>query len=255
MNDAFGNPQTVLVLGGNSDIARAIIDRLAARGVQRVILATPDADGLRARLAADPLPIDHVVVEKWDARDADHHEQFIDDMAKVHGDVDVVICAVGTLGHHSGITTPSSTVDDSIRVNFSGPAAALVAVARRLVEQGHGKIVVLSSVAGERPRRSNFVYGSAKAGLDAFAQGLTDAVVGSGVTIHVIRPGFVRSKMTEGLPEAPFTTDVGVVADAVIDALASDRSSTRWVPARLRVMFIGVRHLPRPVWRRIAGDR
>ena len=116
-------------------------------------------------------------------------------------------------------------------------------------------IVVLSSVAGERPRRSNFVYGSAKSGLDAFAQGLTDAIVGTGVTVHVIRPGFVRSKMTAGLPEAPFTTDVDVVADAVVAAMASGRSATRWVPAKLRVMFIGIRHLPRPIWRRIAGDR
>jgi decaprenylphospho-beta-D-erythro-pentofuranosid-2-ulose 2-reductase len=255
VNDAFGTPHTVLVLGGNSDIARAILDRLGPRGVQLVILATPDADALGARLASDPLPIEHVVVEAWDARDAHKHEDFIDTMATAHGDLDVVICAVGTLGHHSGITTPSSAVDDSIRVNFAGPAAALVAAARRLVEQGHGTIIVLSSVAGERPRRSNFVYGSAKAGLDAFAQGLTDALVGSGVTIHVIRPGFVRSKMTQGLPEAPFTTDTATVADAVVDALASDRSSTRWVPSKLRAMFIVVRHLPRPVWRRVAGDR
>src|SRR5258708_37875063 len=108
---------------------------------------------------------------------------------------------------------------------------------------------------GEAIRRANFGYGSAKSGLDAFAQGLTDAVVGSGVTIHVIRPGFVRSKMTEGLPEAPFATDVDVVADAVVAALASGRSATRWVPAKLRVAFIGLRHLPRPLWRRIAAAR
>jgi decaprenylphospho-beta-D-erythro-pentofuranosid-2-ulose 2-reductase len=255
MNDAFGTPQTVLVLGGGSDIARAILHRLAPRGVERLILATPNADTLRARLELEPLPVEDVTVEEWDARDAGKHEQFIDAVAAAHGDLDVVICAVGLLGHHSGIDTSSSAVDNAIRVNFSGPAAALVAVARKMVDQGHGTIVVLSSVAGERPRRSNFVYGSAKAGLDAFAQGLTDAVIGTGVTIHVIRPGFVRSKMTEGLPEAPFTTDVDVVAMAVVDALTSGRSSTRWVPAKLRVMFVGVRHLPRPLWRRIAGDR
>ena len=255
MNDAFGTPQTVLVLGGGSDIARAIIIRLAPRGVQRVILATPNPETLRARLQLEPLPVETVSVESWDARDAASHEQFIDTVAAAHGDLDVVICAAGLLGHHSGITTSSSAVDNSIRVNFSGPAAALVAVARRMIEQGHGTIVVLSSVAGERPRRSNFVYGSAKAGLDAFAQGLTDAVIGTGVTVHVIRPGFVRSKMTEGLPEAPFTTDVDVVAAAVVDAVTSGRSSTRWVPAPLRVMFFGLRHLPRPLWRRLAGDR
>jgi decaprenylphospho-beta-D-erythro-pentofuranosid-2-ulose 2-reductase len=255
MNDAFGMPQTALVLGGGSDIAAAIVGRLGARGLQRVILATPNPDALRARQATAPLPVEHVTIEAWDARDAPTHEQFVATMAAAHGDIDVVICAVGTLGHHSGIGTPSSAVDDSIRVNFSGPAAAIVAAARRLVEQGHGTIVVLSSVAGERARRSNFVYGSAKAGLDAFAQGLTDALVGTGVSLHVIRPGFVRSKMTAGLPEAPFTTDAGAVADAVVAALASGRSSTRWVPAKLRVVFFGLRHLPRPLWRRVAADR
>jgi decaprenylphospho-beta-D-erythro-pentofuranosid-2-ulose 2-reductase len=255
MNDAFGTPQTLLVLGGGSDIAQAIVRQLESRGLQRVILGTPDADGLRARLSLNPFRVAQVYVETWDARAAMSHESFIDTMATAHGDIDVVICAVGTLGHQSGIATPSSAADDSIRVNFSGPAAALLAVARRLVEQGHGQIVVLSSVAGERARRSNFVYGSAKAGIDAFAQGLTDALVGTGVAVHVIRPGFVRSKMTKGLPEAPFATDAEAVADTVVDALTSGRSSTRWVPAKLRLVFFALRHLPRPLWQRVAADR
>jgi decaprenylphospho-beta-D-erythro-pentofuranosid-2-ulose 2-reductase len=116
-------------------------------------------------------------------------------------------------------------------------------------------MLVLSSVAGVRVRKSNFVYGSAKAGLDAFAQGLTDALAGTPVTLHVIRPGFVRSKMTTGLPEAPFTAEADAVAAAAVAALGSPQSGTRWVPAKLRPIFFGLNHLPRPLWRRISADR
>ena len=88
-------------------------------------------------------------------------------------------------------------------VNLTWPAAALSAVAARLQRQGHGRIVVLSSVAGFRIRRSNFVYGSAKAGLDNFATGLGESLRGTGVSVHIVRPGFVHTKMTAGRDKAP----------------------------------------------------
>ena len=90
--------------------------------------------------------------------------------------------------------------------NFSGLASAVLAVTGRLRHQGHGRLVVLSSVAGERARSANFIYGSSKAGLDAFAQGLGDSLVGSGVDVMIVRPGFVVGRMTEGMTPAPFST-------------------------------------------------
>jgi decaprenylphospho-beta-D-erythro-pentofuranosid-2-ulose 2-reductase len=109
---------------------------------------------------------------------------------------------------------------------------------------------VLSSVAGERARRSNFVYGSSKAGLDVFAQGLGDSLQGSGVHVVIVRPGFVRTKMTAGLPDAPMATTPEAVADAVVKALRTGREIV-WVPGQMRVVMSGLRHLPRPVFRRL----
>ena len=109
---------------------------------------------------------------------------------------------------------------------------------------------MLSSVAAERPRASNAIYGAAKAGLDALAQGLADAAAGTGVRVLVVRPGFVKTRMTEGLPPAPFATTADAVADATVGALAG-RAHTIWVPARLRIVFAILRHLPRWLFRRL----
>jgi decaprenylphospho-beta-D-erythro-pentofuranosid-2-ulose 2-reductase len=125
-----------------------------------------------------------------------------------------------------------------------------LAVARLLRAQGHGTLVVLSSVAGERVRRANFIYGSSKAGTDAFALGLGDALRGSGARVLTVRPGFVRTKMTEGLPAAPLSTTADAVAEATVRALASGRELI-WVPAQLRLVFVVFRHLPRVLWRRL----
>jgi decaprenylphospho-beta-D-erythro-pentofuranosid-2-ulose 2-reductase len=109
---------------------------------------------------------------------------------------------------------------------------------------------VLSTVAAERPRAANAIYGAAKAGLDALAQGLADATAGSGVRVLVVRPGFVTTRMTAGLKPAPMAATPEAVADATVRALAG-RAHTIWVPGRLRVVFAVLRHLPRSLYRRL----
>ena len=121
--------------------------------------------------------------------------------------VDLVIVAVGELGSQAEDETDPDRIARMMTVNLTWPAAALSAVADQLRQQGHGRIIVLSSVAGFRIRRSNFVYGSAKAGLDGFAQGLGEALRGTGVSMHIVRPGFVRTKMTAGRTPAPFAVE------------------------------------------------
>jgi decaprenylphospho-beta-D-erythro-pentofuranosid-2-ulose 2-reductase len=135
-------------------------------------------------------------------------------------------------------------------VNFGGAMSAGLAVADRLRAQGHGSLVVLSSVAGERVRKANFVYGATKAGLDGFAQGLGDSLAGTGANVLVVRPGFVHSKMTDGMKAAPFATTPEAVADAVVSGLRKGRR-TVWVPGILRPVFAVFRHLPGAVWRRL----
>jgi short-subunit dehydrogenase len=115
---------------------------------------------------------------------------------------------------------------------------------------GHGAIVAFSSVAGVRVRRANYVYGSAKAGLDGFCSGLADALHGTGVRLILVRPGFVIGRMTEGMTPAPFSSTPDQVAEATVRALRSGRNIV-WVPRVLRPVFAGMKLLPQSVWRRM----
>ena len=162
--------------------------------------------------------------------------------------------AFGVLGDQTRFDEDPEAAADAAHVNYVGVVSSGLAVAKAMRKQGHGTIVVLSSVAGERARKSNFVYGSTKSATDAFAQGLGDSLVGTGVRVMVVRPGFVHSKMTAGMESAPFATTPDAVADAIIEGLASGKEIV-WVPPLLRWMMAGFRHLPRGAWRRVSASR
>ncbi len=241
------------MLGGDSDIARATVEQLARDGqLDLVVLAVRAPD----RVAVPDLG-EHTAVEvlEWDALDVDGHEAFAAKVVAMTGGVDLLLCAVGSLGHHAGVSMEPAEVDRMLRTNTSGPAAAVAAFAPRMAERGTGRIVVLSSVAGVRPRRSNYVYGASKSGLDAFARGLADAVTDRGVDVLVVRPGFVRSSMTRGLDPAPFATDPLTVATAITARLARPGGGVLWVPKVLGPLFGVLVVLPTRWWRRIAGNR
>jgi decaprenylphospho-beta-D-erythro-pentofuranosid-2-ulose 2-reductase len=250
VNDAA--PRTALVLGGTSDIARALLEHLADEGLERAVLASRTVPEAEPVLAGGRVECTTLA---WDALDVAAHAALFDRTTELVGRIDLVVCAVGLLGHHAGLSMGPEQVDQMVRTNFGGPAAALSVAAERLVAQGGGALVVLSSVAGVRPRRSNYVYGSTKSGLDAFARGIADAVHGTGVRVLVVRPGFVRSSMTEGLDPAPFATDPATVAAAIGRALRRGRSGVVWVPPVLGPLFAVLANVPAAAWRRIAGDR
>jgi decaprenylphospho-beta-D-erythro-pentofuranosid-2-ulose 2-reductase len=257
VRNALGAVQSLVVLGGASDIGAAVADRLVQGGCHAVVLAgrhpermEPVAERLRT-LGAE------VAITHWDATDvADHGDAVKRAWAALPGggDVDCVLLASGALGEQSRLEDDPAAAADLVTVNYTGPVSTLLHVSRRLQEQGQGTIVVLSSVAGERVRRSNFVYGSSKAGIDGFAQGLGDALAGTGVHVLVVRPGFVHSSMTAGKEPAPLATTPDAVADAVASGLAAGRD-TVWVPGTFRYLMTVFRHLPRPVWRRVSANR
>ncbi|WP_086827392.1 decaprenylphospho-beta-D-erythro-pentofuranosid-2-ulose 2-reductase [Streptomyces sp. NRRL B-24572] len=249
MKDAFGAPQSLLVLGGTSEIGLATARRLIARRTRVVWLAgrpspalTAAADSLRA-LGADV----HTV--PFDALDTESHEERLGKVF-TEGDVDMVLLAFGVLGDQARDESDPVAAVRVAQTNYTGAVSAGLVCAGALQAQGHGSLVVLSSVAGERARRANFIYGSSKAGLDAFAQGLGDALHGTGVHVMVVRPGFVRSKMTAGLAQAPLATTPEAVA-AAIELGLRRRSETVWVPGALRMVMTAVRHMPRPLFRRL----
>lgn len=252
MLDPFGQPQSMVVLGGTSDIARAVVRALAPTRCKTVVLAGRDETALAAAAAeATAAGADHVPTVVFDAREVDRAARTVDECFAAAGEVDVVLLAVGVLSRREQELDPAH-VAEVATVGFSWPVSALAAVAARLEEQGHGRIVVISSVAGVRVRRSNFPYGAAKAGLDGFALGLAEAVRGTGVAVQVVRPGFVRTKMTAGMPEAPMATTAGAVADAIVEGLASG-APVIWVPPTLRFVFGALRQLPAALWRRVPG--
>lgn len=254
MRDALGAVQSVLVLGGSSEIGTAIAAELCRPRAATVVLA--GRDRLRMGAAADQLKAagaGRVEMVEFDADRPGTHDLVLAEAARLAGgDIDVVVVAFGLLGDQA---TDESGGDGAVQVattNYVGAVSAGLAAARRLRGQGHGVIVALSSVAGERVRRANFIYGSTKAGMDGFFQGLADSLAGTGVRVLIVRPGFVRSKMTEGVPEAPLATTPEAVARATVRGLDNGREIV-WVPPQLRLVFAVFRHLPRPLWRRIPG--
>lgn len=172
--------------------------------------------------------------------------------AAAGGEVDLVVIAVGRLGDQSKEERDPLATSRMITVNFTWPATALSAVADRMRLQGHGRIIILSSVAGARIRRANFIYGSSKAGLDAYGLGLSEALRPIGVRVQVVRLGFVHTKMTDGLSPAPFAISASQAAEAVAKGLQTDRSVV-WAPSTLKGLFIVLRHLPLSIWRRLPG--
>ncbi|MFE0421087.1 decaprenylphospho-beta-D-erythro-pentofuranosid-2-ulose 2-reductase [Streptomyces sp. NPDC058953] len=249
MKDAFGAPQSLLVLGGTSEIGLAVARRMIARRTRTVWLAgrpssdlDAAADGLRA-LGAD------VRTVAFDALDPAAHEEVIGKVF-AEGDLDLVLLAFGVLGDQANDEGDPAAAVRVAQTNYTGAVSAGLLCATALQNQGHGSLVVLSSVAGERARRSNFIYGSSKAGLDAFAQGLGDALHGTGAQVMVVRPGFVRTRMTAGLPDVPLSTTPEAVALAVEQGLRR-RAEVVWVPGALRLVMAALRHVPRPLFRRL----
>lgn len=246
--DALGNPKAVLLLGGTSDIALAIARRYADVRPRLVLAARAGErrDAAAAALTAEGFTVQTV---DFEARRPDTHAATIE-QAFAGGDLDVAVVAFGLLGEAERAWTDADHALELAEVNFTAPVHTGVLLAEAMRRQGHGQIVVLSSVAGERVRRSNFVYGSTKAGLDGFYLGLGEALAPHGVKVLVVRPGFVHSKMTEGLDAAPLSVTPEQVAEQTVAATRAGKELI-WVPGAFRWVMMVLRHVPRVIFRRL----
>jgi decaprenylphospho-beta-D-erythro-pentofuranosid-2-ulose 2-reductase len=246
VRDALGAVQRILVLGGGSDIGQAIAARLAQPRRAAIVLAGRDVDieDVRARTSSD------VTAEWFDALDTDAHHKVLDDLWARHGGFDVVIVAFGVQGDQARAEADTAHALEIAETNYVGAASACLESARRLREQGHGALVVLSSVAAERTRRSLFAYASSKAAIDSFALGLADAMRPEGVHVLVVRPRFVHTKLTAGLKPPPFATTPDAVADVVAAGLQR-RARIVWAPPVMRWVMTVLRHLPHAVFSRL----
>ncbi len=248
MRDGTGRVQRVLLMGGTSEIGLAIVRAMGLAPGAEVVLAAREGAPLAA--AALTLPDELVISsDTFDARDPETGRRAVR-RAFGAADVDLVVPAFGVLGDQGAFEQGSADVAELLTVNVTSQAVVLFETARLMAAQGHGTLVVLSSIAGVRARRANFAYGSSKAALDALGSGLADAVAGTAVQVVVIRPGFVIGRMTRGLRPAPLACrpeDVGV---AVARAIRTGRDEV-WVPRSLRILAAAMRLTPRRVWRRL----
>jgi decaprenylphospho-beta-D-erythro-pentofuranosid-2-ulose 2-reductase len=252
MNDAFSTPESVLVLGGSSDLARSTLIALVERGTRRIALAG------RSRANMEPvgrellaLGASEVHYLDFDARIAQSCISVVDEAAQTLGRIDLTLIAFGVLGDQAANKQDPLATADLLHVNTVAPIVCLTRLSQLISAQGQGNVVVFSSVAAERARRSNYIYGASKAGLDAFCQGLMLSLPDEGGRLMIVRPGFVPTSMTAGRQPPPlFSTTPEVVAAEVVRGLERQMAVV-FAPRRLKWLMSILRHLPLVVWRRV----
>ncbi len=238
-----------MLLGGRSEIGLEVVRRIAEG--RTVILAARRGAALgderRLILQAGATSV-HCA--DFDADDTASHQVMLEKLAVDHGPIGVAVLAFGVLGDQNRAERDPAHATAVVHTDYVAQISVLTTLTNLLRAQGTGHIVVFSSVAGVRVRRANYVYGSAKAGLDGFASGLADALHGTGIHLLLVRPGFVIGRMTEGMAPAPMSSTPAQVAEAVVAGLRS-RAGRVWVPRTFRPVFFVLRLLPQPIWRRM----
>jgi decaprenylphospho-beta-D-erythro-pentofuranosid-2-ulose 2-reductase len=241
--------QTVLILGGTSDIARATAlafsqshwtVRLAGRDLPAL---RRDADDVATRSGRE------VTVHAFDVLETDSFVEFVDALPALP---DVVISVVGLLGEQSRAEGDPAHARDIMRSNYEGPALILSRFADRFLARGHGAIVGISSVAGDRGRGSNFFYGSAKAGFSAFLSGLRNRLaINSSIHVMTVKPGFVRTRMTEHMKlPALLTASPAEVGEAVFRGL-NRRKDVIYVRSIWFFVMLVIRLMPERIFKRL----
>ena len=251
MLNAVGQAQNIVLLGGTSEIGLAIVSEFLKKGPAKVTLAARE-DSPRIEAAREEITAagaSEVKVVPFDATNFASHQEAVDE-ALADGDVDVAIVAFGSLGDQEQLWQDQQAAVASAETNFTAPVSVGVLLGQKFKEQGHGSIVALSSVAGQRVRRSNFVYGAAKAGMDAFYLNLGEALREHGVNVLVVRPGQVRTKMTEGMSEAPLTVNREDVAKATVQAVLDKRGAI-FVHPLFEYVSLAFKFIPQAIFRKL----
>ena len=247
MNDTGAGP--VVIFGGRSEIGVEVAERLANGAT--VVLAARRAGQLEEQVSAvRKAGAAAVHTVEFDADDLASHGPLVDKLVAEHGPIGTAVLAFGILGDQARAEADADHAVAVVQTDYVAQVGLLTHLSAAMRAADRGALVVFSSIAGVRGRRANYVYGSAKAGLDAFANGLADALHGSGVRLLIVRPGFVIGRMTQGMDPAPLSSTPAQVADATVRALRRGRRSV-WVPAPLAVLAFAFRMTPQFVWRRM----
>ena len=241
--------KSLLVLGGTSDIGRAAAAVYAAAGWSVTLAVRNAEEGARD---AQDLTVRYgkpVKVVTFDARAVENHVAFVDQLGALP---DTVVCVVGILGDQTRAETDLAHAADILRANFEGPALLLGEIANRMAARGRGTIVGVSSVAGDRGRAVNYVYGSAKAGMTAFLSGLRNRLAGKGVRVVTVLPGFVRTRMTAAMKlTGPLTAEPEEVGRAIHRAAELRPRDVIYVRPVWRLVMFVIRSIPEAIFKRL----
>lgn len=252
MLNAFHSPQSVALIGATSDIGQAILKALPHDNLETCYVVARDPK-LAAGSLSETLPARTKMNQvTFEASKTESHKVVVDQLF-AEGDLDIAIIAIGVLGNDPDLDEVANALD-VMSVNYVASAHLMLLIAERMKSQGHGQIEVISSFAQTRPRVDNFIYGSSKAGLDFMARGLNDRLDGTGVSICILRPGFVRTRMTRLMPEAPFTVNSDAVGKLAVNLLKSGEA-VGYAPPVLKwvAMIFGL--LPKGVFRKISNRK
>jgi len=240
----------VVIFGATSAIAEATARLFAADG-DRICLVGRRADRLE-QIAADlrvrGAPQVETIVA--DLVDTDRHESLLDEATERLGGLDTALIAHGSLGDQGRCQADWKRAELELRTNFLSAASLLGALANRFEAQRHGTVVVISSVAGDRGRQSNYVYGAAKAGLTAFASGVRNRLARHGITVITVKPGFVDTPMTAHVPKGPLFASPETVARGIHRAIVRRRDVV-YLPGFWRWIMLAVRALPERIFKRL----
>jgi decaprenylphospho-beta-D-erythro-pentofuranosid-2-ulose 2-reductase len=240
----------VLVLGATSAIAQATVRMLAARGAA-LYLVGRNATNLDA-VAKDAATrgaskVEHKAV---DLDDFATHEVLVDQATQALGGLDGALIAHGVLGDQKACERSWAETEKVLRTNFLSAASLLTALANRFEAQKAGTLVVISSVAGDRGRQSNYVYGASKGALNVFLQGLRNRLARSGVAVVTVKPGFVDTPMTAHLPKNKLFASPEQVARGILRA-ADRRKNEVYVPAKWALIMLIIRSIPEGIFKRL----
>lgn len=243
-------PRKILVLGATSGIAEATCRIWAAQGASLFLVAR-NAEKLAA-VAADlrTRGASYIDTAVADLDDTDQHPALLSHAINSLTGMDIAYLAYGILGDQTEAEQDFNTAAQIIHTNFMAPVSLLTWLANFCVQRHAGTLAVISSVAGDRGRKSNYLYGSSKAGLSAFLGGLRNRIDREGVTVLTIKPGPVKTAMTAGMPKSEKFADVDSVAESIVSAIDKQKS-TLYVPFQWQPIMFVIRNIPERIFKKL----